>query len=1148
MSFNCPYCSKNVVRLSGLTRHQRTCKSRVYIENQWAEELEAQAAERAIFNDDFDIEFAGEEFAGEEFAGEEFAGEEFAEEEFAEEEFAEEEFAEEEFAEEEFAEEEFAESQRSQGEPAIPREGPRAEEGEADRADGAQGTGAGAEVDGVDVAGAEMTTQAHLNREEADSSIAQPIITTLFQTETGRTAATTVNPNRLPSHVAEKLFIQPEPPAYRSANWWAPFPSETTYAQCAWWLRASTSKPAINDYLHDQTLKQMVNIKNYSQINNWLYEIPYGIPNDTWYNSTITLTNIPSTLPLPKLTILHRDITNCLRFLIGHRPFAKHLSWAPVRQFNYTNRRMYSEMNTGTWWWEMQEKLPSGATVVPLLLASDKTQLTKLRGDICAWPVYISIGNLSRNIRKQQKVPSKLLLGLIPIPSGLTHAVDANVSRAVKSHLYHESLRLMLKPLEKLSKYGAFFHCADGLARYCYPILANFSADYEEQALITGIKYLQQCVNCQCPPNERQHILRHHPLRTHKQMKAQIIKQAEDLDGLQGARGGRSQLDSQRGERSQPRPKTKQELKSSPDWVHMQGNFAWSLPRCNIYECMTVDVLHQVYKGLLTDLLGWVEELLAGLYPRSRSSARRGNRRLYHDSIGMEKLDARFRQVTHFPELKHISCYSTKSQWTGADQKDIIRVLVAVLAPLLVPVPDVLEYVKAVADVATLFLAPSFDDETLGFIEHALDRMYKTRTVFRHQRKMGKDGLPHWNYPKWHALSHYTQCIRRFGGLDGYNTDAWEAAHKYLLKEFFNRTNKGKTYNSQLAVHNTKLTNMLGMASVHAEAKYTGLATLRSELPEQFENRQTEITSKPSTPLLLEKFPVWSGLTPDIRYMLERYKLPFKTTTTVGVAESLLQLRGFTKAVAHFLQHCRHGADGSAVGDVVASQGDSGWVKDFPIQLFGSLKCWKRHGKKYMDSEEQVHETIRCNPNWFYSEGPRNDFCWVQELNPEEDSSEFLRGRRVGLLQAVVKIFDIDNWDGYTAIQSYSGAAIDLMVFLDQGQPSPYHGMIEVAFSKGRARTFETQMYPLDTIIRSAHIIPADLPTSQEQGRCDKYLINNYIDWDQYQLLYADNWMEVGLTNARRIEREHKRILVEEQREFLRDPVSSSRRKRKNTS
>ncbi|HEV7736460.1 MAG TPA: hypothetical protein VGO47_03695, partial [Chlamydiales bacterium] len=60
-------------------------------------------------------------------------------------------------------------------------------------------------------------------------------------------------------------------------------------------------------------------------------------------------------------------------------------------------------------------KLPSGATVVPVILASDKTQLSQFGGDKQAWPVYISIGNIQKAIRRQLSKRAMILLGYMPV-------------------------------------------------------------------------------------------------------------------------------------------------------------------------------------------------------------------------------------------------------------------------------------------------------------------------------------------------------------------------------------------------------------------------------------------------------------------------------------------------------------------------------------------------------------------------------------------------------------------------------------------------------------------------------------------------------------------------------------------------------------
>jgi len=43
----------------------------------------------------------------------------------------------------------------------------------------------------------------------------------------------------------------------------------------------------------------------------------------------------------------------------------------------------------------IQTLLDDGDTVIPIIIMSDATQLTNFSGDKKAWPVYMTIGNLS---------------------------------------------------------------------------------------------------------------------------------------------------------------------------------------------------------------------------------------------------------------------------------------------------------------------------------------------------------------------------------------------------------------------------------------------------------------------------------------------------------------------------------------------------------------------------------------------------------------------------------------------------------------------------------------------------------------------------------------------------------------------------------
>jgi hypothetical protein len=63
----------------------------------------------------------------------------------------------------------------------------------------------------------------------------------------------------------------------------------------------------------------------------------------------------------------------------------------------------------------VKAKLPPGATVIPIIILSDATQLTNFSGGKSAWPVYITIGNIPKNIRAQVSSYSTLLLAYLPV-------------------------------------------------------------------------------------------------------------------------------------------------------------------------------------------------------------------------------------------------------------------------------------------------------------------------------------------------------------------------------------------------------------------------------------------------------------------------------------------------------------------------------------------------------------------------------------------------------------------------------------------------------------------------------------------------------------------------------------------------------------
>ena len=121
------------------------------------------------------------------------------------------------------------------------------------------------------------------------------------------------------------------------------------------------------------------------------------------------------------------------------------------------------KMDKLTFYIMSQLKLPSRATIVLLILSSDKTQLTQFQGDKEAWSVYLTIGNISKNIHCQPSTHTTILVAYLPV---------------AKVECYSEGNR-------SLQGYRLFHHCMGKVFESLIKAgLAAYVADFPEQCLV----------------------------------------------------------------------------------------------------------------------------------------------------------------------------------------------------------------------------------------------------------------------------------------------------------------------------------------------------------------------------------------------------------------------------------------------------------------------------------------------------------------------------------------------------------------------------------------------------------------------------------------------------------------------------------------
>jgi hypothetical protein len=336
--------------------------------------------------------------------------------------------------------------------------------------------------------------------------------------------------------------------------------------------------------------------------------------------------------------LYRRDIIECIRALYGDPQHASYLCFVPERHYADADQtiRLYHDFHTGRWWWETQQKIEEknpGATIIPIIISSDKTQVTLFRNKT-AYPVYMTIGNLPKDVRRKPSLQGQILLAYLPT-TRLSHVKNQAQRRRILANLFHAGMRRVLDKLKEDGVTGIPMQSGDGVWRRCHPIFATYVGDYPEQILIT-CSYYGDCPICHCPNSE--------------------------LGSFPCDHGPRDFAAAERAAK----------LLGTPAWADacadanlkpVQHPFWVDLPYVDIFLCITPDMLHQMYQGVMKHLIGWLTDI-----------------------CGADELDARVRRL---PKSHGIRVFqkgiTSLSRVSGAEHKQICTFLLGIIIDIQLP-------------------------------------------------------------------------------------------------------------------------------------------------------------------------------------------------------------------------------------------------------------------------------------------------------------------------------------------------------------------------------------------------------------------------------------------------------------------------------
>jgi hypothetical protein len=397
---------------------------------------------------------------------------------------------------------------------------------------------------------------------------------------------------------------------------------------------------------------------------------------------------------------------------------------------------------------ESLEALRPGATIVPVIISSDKTQLTHFR-DKQAYPVYLTIGNIPKDIRRKPSRHAQRLVAYLPTTK-LGGISNKAARRRALANLFHGCMGKLLDPIASHGEAGLPMMSGDGVWRRCHPVFAVFIGDYPEQTLVT-CTYNGRCPKCSVAPDELGESQSFPPRTRSSAMEAYCLADNDNVYAFHLACR-------QAGLKPIFRPFWKTHTIS------------------DIFISVTPDILHQLLQGMIKHLIKWLIKI-----------------------YGSAAIDSRCKAI---PPNHKISLFTkgiaTLSRVSGQEHKRMCAILLGLIIDL--PLPGglnssrLIKAVRALLDFLYLAQFSSHTNETIRHLQDSLAAFHDNKAIF-----IDLGVREQFNIPKLHSLSHYVSSIRQFGTTDNYNTEQSERLHIDMAKDAYRATNHKDEY-SQMTI------------------------------------------------------------------------------------------------------------------------------------------------------------------------------------------------------------------------------------------------------------------------------------------------------------------------------------------------------------
>jgi hypothetical protein len=418
--------------------------------------------------------------------------------------------------------------------------------------------------------------------------------------------------------------------------------------------------------------------------------------------------------------------------------------------------------------------LPDGATLLGIILSSDKTNISVMTGDRTAHPVLLSLSNIHTDVRMKSSNRAFLLVALLPCPKFITK--DKKFRGVLENRVIHLCLDIITHPLKLAARAGRMMSDPRGYSRFCYPFLASYMVDTPEAAMLAGVAGKTSHLTM-ADYHGFGDAIRHEP-RTASTTLAQLTELATTVHPLDlpvyipAAKAIRLN--------GVHLPFWRDWYLQTPPGIPTQTLIA------DPSRFLTPEPLHHWHKQFWDHDMKW--------------SIR---------AVGADELDFRFSTLQPIVGFKHFKDgVSTLKQVTGRTHRDIERYIVGIIAGK--APPSFVIAIRALMDFRYLAQSRLLNDNSLSQLSKSLELFHEHKqTILDIGARVGKRNkrMDHFQIPKLELMHGVVPSVIESGAVIQWSADRTEHAHITEIKV------PGRSGNNQ--DHNPQICRWLDRSEKH---------------------------------------------------------------------------------------------------------------------------------------------------------------------------------------------------------------------------------------------------------------------------------------------------------------------------------------------